>query len=887
MNRDDYLNSIAKHFARLTHEMRALNAIGRFDINSVAEDFLVPVLKIAYSCPNLRNQNEIQMNFPAVDLGCRTNRISFQVTTDASSGKVQKTLEGFRKHDLDQLFDEVYVIALTEKQASYNAKPLQDTIADLTISFNPELHIIGVEDLLARFKLLETGELLKIDEYLASEWAVRDRLVRFRTQLDDFLRLTTDKIQFEKNSGKYIPSVFVETHSTKEEMRLFAHPLFFYRRIQDRLAKASYAPLNALMVMAREPEITYELNLKLLSEKPATFAELDGWLDRVSAAVSRELDKVRHLSWYPGPGGAYRPVNGDAVAWDIVRIKAESSATGLLSRFEDVLKLVGLIRKKIFLVTSMAGQGKTNFVCDLVENQFRSFELPCLFVPARELNRYSSGQRLLEYISNNRYAPDVQRLHGHLELFNDVALEAGKPFLIVIDGINEVADLSGFSDELRDFCSALGQYDMIKAVITCRSEFFEGRFASLMDDPIADRIHRVADLRSKMSDRSRDRLIRSYFSHFQISANLSRTARDFLKSDLLLLRIFCERYRGHDVGFMADIYKGDLFDDYLAQKIKSFPSEIKNRALFTLYRIVEEMLAAGDFSKLSVRYFTAEQQAVVRKFIEEDIILRQEIGSEGLASIGDLAISFTYNELRDFVIAHKLAEGANSDLETALASLPSLPIYEGVYRYIYLLVRKSRDPAKIVVCEGAQDFIEHYSLNVHLLPPSLQNAHDVDRAKLILADSSAPDRARRVAWFLLSRRDPSDLLNVSVLGTYLNGLGDPEHTSFIKIFFAHRYEWKLPEWRKRLHEMIHDVAEIVANESMNRFDPEWLGFFLHSSAEAGWLEREHVSTMFREGIASSATSANCREAVELARPAASRAVQALIADIKDEAEVVP
>lgn len=859
--------------------------LGRFDINSVTEDFLLPVLKIAYDCPDLRNQNEIQMNFPSVDLGCRTTKISFQVTTDASSSKVEKTLEGFHKHDLDQLFDEVYVLALTEKQVSYKARALLDAIAKLTVTFDPDVHVIGVEDLLAKIKLLDSSDLLKIDDYLASEWAERDRSVRFRKQLDDFLRLSTDKIEFEKNSGKYIPSVFVETHSTKEEMRLFAHPLFFYRKIQDRLAFASYAHLNSLLAMAREPQLTSEIDPQLLSEQPTTFEELNGWLDRLSAAVSRELEKVRPLSWSPGPGGRYTLVDGDTVAWEIVRFKAESSATGLLSIFEDVLKLVSLIQKKVFLVTSMAGQGKTNFVCDLVENQFRSFELPCLFVPARELNRYPAGRRLLEYIANNRYAPDVQRLHDHLKLFNDAALEADKPFLIVIDGINEVTDLTGFSEELRDFCNAIGQYEMVKAVITCRSEFFDEKFASLMSDPIADRIHRVADLRSKMSDKSRDRLIKSYFSHFQISANLSRIALEFLKSDLLLLRIFCERYRGQDVGSMADIYKGDLFDDYLVQKIKSFPVPIQAKAIPALYRIVEAMLAAGDFSKLSIRDFTTDEQSVVRKFIEEDIILRQEIGSEGLAAIGDLAISFTYDELRDFVIAHKLAASPAADLEIALAPLPSLPIYEGVYRYTYLLVRKSGDAAKIAVCERAQDFIEHFSLNVHLLPPSAQNGQDVDRVKAILADSSAAERVRRVAWFLFRRRDPSEPLNVALLSAHLNGLGDPEHASFIKAMFAHPHDYDPWQWRKRLHKMIADIEEIAADEGMQRFDADLLSFFLHASAEAGWLEREQVSTIFRAGIATSCTSALCSEAVDLARPAASSAVQALIADIEDDPEV--
>jgi hypothetical protein len=886
MNRDDYLHRIAKYLGRLNHEIRALNAMGRFDINSVAEDFLIPVLKVVFACPDLRNQNEIQMNFPAVDLGCRTTRLSFQVTTDASSTKVEKTLKGFHDHDLGKLFDRVYILALTEKQSTYGASALARQIAKLSVLFDPAEHIIDVTDLLARIRQLETSDLERIDAYLASEWADRDRLLQFREQLDKFLAFSTNKIELEKRSRKYIPSIFVETHSTKEEVRLFANPLFFYRRIQDHLNKFDYHHLNSLMRIGREPEFLLDLDPGLLTQTPSNFVELGEWLDRLVAAVSSELAKVRPLSWWRDEGEKrYTPINGDTADWMIARFPVESVASGLASRLRKALALVDLIRKKIFLVTSMAGQGKTNFVCDLVENQFRSFEIPSLFVPARELNSYAPGKRLFEYISNNRYSPSVTKLHEFLTLFNDVALENGRPFLIVIDGINEVADLAAFCDELKAFCNAICQYDMVKVIITCRSEFFDEKYASMLDEPFAVHIHRVGDLRSKMSERSEVRLLRSYLEHFRIRGELSKIAQNFLKSDLLLLRIFCERYEDSDVGYLADIYKGDLFEQYLRKKITSFPPQLQPRALPTLYRIVEAMLDANDYSKLSVRKFTAEEQAVVRRFVEDDVILRQEIGTEGLAAIGDLAISFTYDELRDFVIAYKLvvgeaADGGNRDLPATLAMLPGRPIHEGVYRYVYLLARKTGDAAAISACEGAPDFAEHFSLNVHLLPPAEQTEDDVARVKALLANGSMPSRLRRIARFLVQRRDTADALNITLLRDHLNGLTTAEHGAFVQMMFAHPHDYQPYAWRGRLHQLIHDVAEGNAGEGLARYDAEWLAFFLHSASLASWSERERVSTMFREAI----DGPNCRDAVALIRPARSDAVRLLLSDIEESAD---
>jgi hypothetical protein len=887
VNKDDYLNSIAKYLGRLTHEIAALNAIGRFDINSVAEDFIIPVLKVVFACPNLQNQNEIQMNFPAVDVGCRTTRISFQVTTDASSTKAQKTLTKFHEHDLEKLFDRVFILALTEKQSSYTASALASAIANLTIPFDPAEHIIDVGDLLSRIRPLDTSDLERLDAYMASGWAERDRQVRFREQLTKFLEFAADKIEVEKRSRKYIPSVFVETHITKEEVRLFANPLFFYRKIQDNLAKFNYDNLNSRLRIARERELSLELDHTLLTEAPLTFTELSHWLERVNKAVARELAKVRPLSWYRDKSEEpYEPINGATAEWSIVRFKVESSASGLTSRLQDVLGLIDLIKKKIFLVTSMAGQGKTNFVCDLVENQFRSFEIPSLFIPARELNGYTPNKRLLEFISNNRYSPNVTKLHELLALFNGVALEIGKPFLIAIDGINEVADLNGFSDELRAFCNAVCQYDMVKIIITCRSEFFDDKFASMLNEPFSVHIHRVGDLRSKMTESSKTRILKSYFTHFTINGKCSRIAEDFLKNDLLLLRIFCERYQNCDVGYMADIYKGDLFEQYLLRKINLFPQTLQAKALPALYRIVTAMLDANNFSKLSVRNFPVEEQDIIRLFVEEDVILRQDIGAKGLAAIGDLAISFTYDELRDFVIAYKLVRGGDApgdarNLPAALATLPGLPVYEGVYRYAYLLARNANDVAAIAACENSPDFAEHFSLNVHLLPPAVQTRDDVERVKALLADSSMVERIRRAAKFLVQRGSVTDLLNITILRDHLNGLETEEHAKFIRTLFGQRYDYDAYAWRKRAHELIQNVTQGKANKAFERYDPEWLAFFLHVSSLADWFERERVSTMFRESMVSS----NCREAIKLIRPARAEAMRVLLSEIEDGEEI--
>lgn len=887
MNKDEYLGSIAKYIGRLTHEVRALNAIGRFDINSTTEDFLVPILRILFSCPDLKNQNEIQQNFPAVDLGCRKTRISFQVTTDASSDKVVKTLSKFKEHNLNNHFDSVYILTVGSKQSSYTAKYLDEAISSLPVSFSKSDNIIDFDDILSRVRRLETSELSKIESYLKSEFEKRDEHSRFRENLQQFLEFSTGKIDVEKTSKKYIPAIFVETHSTKEEMRTFANPMFFYRKIQDAVSQLDYTHLNALFRLAKEPEITNGIDYKILTTGPANYEGLENWSKAISSGIDGELTKIRPLSWHRQEGEPkHTPRNKESAGWSIVRFRVESVATGLTYHLKDAQALVHLVQKKIFLVTSMAGQGKTNFICDLIENQFSDFEIPCVFIPARELNSYPARARILNFISNNRYSPSFTKIHEYLNLFNEIGKDVGKPFVIAIDGINEVKALDEFNDEIKEFCGAVCQYDFVKVLITCRSEFFDEKYASILEEPYREQIHRVTDLRAKMSEASKDRLLASYLEHFKVSGSVLGRAEEFLKNDLLLLRIFCERNEGQSIGSVTEIYKGDLFEDFLVRKFQAFPDLLRAKAFSTLTKIASRMLDADDYAKLSVRDFDSDEQMIVQRLVADDVILRQEIAEQNLTSLGDVVVSFTYDELRDFVIAYNLIGAVtvnNADaLESALSRLPGRPIYEGVYKYAYLLARKTCKPLAVSVCEGAADFAEHFSLNIHLLPPAAQNADDVRRVEAMLADASADERLRRTAMFLLRRGNRAELLNTALLIKHMNGLNAEAHEAFIRTLFSNpRDYYGRRDWQQQVGKFVDDVWEANAQDSLARRRAEWIAFFLHASSHARWDGRERAADLFRSLLG----EAPWREALELARNAGAEAVQTLVAEIEAPREM--
>jgi len=847
MTRQELLQRSSTLLGRFAHEVKVANAMGLFDINTVAEDFLIPLFKIAFDCPDLCNQNRIQMNFPAVDLGCKTSRISIQITSDSSSSKVRETLVKFESHNLSSDFDSLYVYVITEKQNSYSSQRLTEAVNSLSIVFDPSRNIIDFHDLAKRFGELTNEQLESINNHLEAEFTKKDANLKFRINLDAFLDVSRQKIEDEKRTKKYIPSVFVETSETKEDMRYFANPMFFYRKIDDDLRRIDLDHFNELLSMAKFEPVVSNLREITTLESPNNLPELQTRFLRQSTALKAIKEHVSPFSWYGDRAERSVPSDYSTGYWEVFRYSIQSSGSGVFSSVEKVSKKIRIAQAKIFLVTGMAGQGKTNFVCDLVENQFRAFEIPTIFIPSRSLNDYPGPNRILSYITNNRFAPDVTSLHDLLALLNNVAEESQKPFVIVIDGINEVGDLDWFVAELRVFLEALCQYDFVKIVLTCRSEFFDHKFAGVFEPQFSDHLYRVQDLRREMSDVNKSRLLEAYLHHFKIKARLSNDAANFLKNDLILLRIFSEIHEGKNIGYVSDIYKGDIFEEYLTMKIKEFPTSSRQKALRSLYKICSRMLDEENFSQISLDGFDGSERQIIERLIGEDIILRREVPSSGLASLGIENVSFTYDELRDFLLAYyivmELAASHPLEVKSIFEKIPRWPIYEGFFRYAYVLARKQNNDTVLATCEASEDFHVHYLNNLSLLSADIQTPEDVERLETVLKDGTVEHELRHVAWFLFWKREESEHLNIRILLDHVNNLEDEESERFFKAMFSSSSDFRDSNWRDGISDLLNSFNKLSRDQKLGLGVP-MLALVLHFALHAHWDEREATLNFF-------------------------------------------
>ncbi|NJN92491.1 MAG: SMEK domain-containing protein [Leptolyngbyaceae cyanobacterium SL_5_14] len=159
LNLQNRINELLSIFVA---QVKGATAMGRTDINKVAETVLIPLFKEVYGYAELKNLNLVEgSNYPAVDLGDEKARVAIQVTSTSDSDKVKDTLSGFVKYKLYEKFDHLFIYILTEKQKTYTGRGYQDIIQN-QFSFNKDTDIRDYRDLLAIISNLQADQLRRI-----------------------------------------------------------------------------------------------------------------------------------------------------------------------------------------------------------------------------------------------------------------------------------------------------------------------------------------------------------------------------------------------------------------------------------------------------------------------------------------------------------------------------------------------------------------------------------------------------------------------------------------------------------------------------------------------------------------------------------------------------
>lgn len=176
-------NQLRDVVSRIVVQVELATAQGRTDINLALEDAFIPILRSVYNLPHLLNLNRKQKNFPGIDLGDDHDRVAFQLTSTTTLDKVKFTLRHFMDRAYYNTFDELFILMLARKQASYSQASVNELLTD-QFAFNCKKHIIDLGDLLAQVSGLR----------LAAQERVLAEFKHILGEVDAYISFSTESV---------------------------------------------------------------------------------------------------------------------------------------------------------------------------------------------------------------------------------------------------------------------------------------------------------------------------------------------------------------------------------------------------------------------------------------------------------------------------------------------------------------------------------------------------------------------------------------------------------------------------------------------------------------------------------------------------------------------
>jgi hypothetical protein len=176
-------------------------------------------LKSVYNLQNLINLNRKQKNFPGIDLGDDHDRVAFQVTSTTSLDKVKFTVRQFMDRAYYNSFDELYVLMLAKKQASYSQASVNELLSK-QFSFDCKKHIIDLADLLKHV----SGLGLAAQERVLSEFkhilGEVDAYINFNTEsVAAPTAITSNLQQIELPESVYVAELTIDEKAVVQQAK--------------------------------------------------------------------------------------------------------------------------------------------------------------------------------------------------------------------------------------------------------------------------------------------------------------------------------------------------------------------------------------------------------------------------------------------------------------------------------------------------------------------------------------------------------------------------------------------------------------------------------------------------------------------------------------------
>lgn len=429
---------------------------------------------------------------------------------------------------------------------------------------------------------------------------------------------------------------------------------------------------DALLWVARMRDLLDKYHGLTTTDDPHAYAhcitELD---DLLEGLASLESQLAADLEARHGPGRADSPgfrqfMAEYMVSFPTANLDDVRAATEACQELRNWLQSPAgsLAFQRVFVLTGVAGSGKTHGVCDVAHQRFDEGLLTCVSFGHMFRGEPDPWTRLLESLG----LPITLGMDSLLDALNAAAEASGSLLMICIDAINETRPLRYWRERLAAIVQALQQRPTLRLCITCRTSFAssclpEGHGLSIVEHAGFSGVERDA--------------CKTFFQYYDLVPPITPMLQPEL-SNPLYLRLVCETLRARGLARLPSGWRGiaPMIKAFLEEKERHFAEEHETNIGANIIRgslraIARTIAESGDVCL----HWSRAQQVIIQEcpqarnlpvlewLVRADLLIEDILDPAGLFS-DESAVRPAFERLGDFLIAGELlARSALTNLD--------------------------------------------------------------------------------------------------------------------------------------------------------------------------------------------------------------------------------
>jgi len=723
--------------------VKTISQRGPTDLTLYLENFAAVLLQIYYDYPFI-NMNYSERNIAGIDLLNKENNHGIQITIqDNSADKVIKSVDKAKNYSkLTVFFFNPNKVDTIVKHVKEKGK------------WKDNVEVISLFDV---FSLIEqdAAKAAQIKE-LCDLWINGNEA----NYVDLIARLNAEaekRIESNRRSKKYIPDIYIPEVSLKMNCRTFADPAWATEVLLNKAPTYFIGYCydfikGCTLEIGNNERLSFEKDCNALSLLSAQYPELH------MSDIVQKLNN--YVKFDEGTGKHHKLFNqfGDEVPFDVEHSNYNHSVSFTIRHDLNEYSNAG---KKYFFIVKDAGQGKTNFLCDLTSNVLGKRKIPTIYLNVSELTK-----NLLETVRDQISICVGQEINQSMRLLDQYCSVANKCLIICIDGLNEKNNLAEFKNEVLELFRFADNYSFIKIISTSRNKAYQAFFKEFKNesfgDLIAEAVEENRDIYGRKSEEFKNKIYTRYRAFFKVGGYISSEARTKLSNDTLLLRLFCEVYENNVDVVINDIFLYDLFSCYINKRGQQLfnTGRIKRQddLIYLLQKISLQMLESHNINSFSYEGFSENEKDLLDVIVQEDILIKSA-EDNGIILFGNKSsFSFTYDEFRDFLLANVVLSLGDDEFEKEMSEIcGQSERYDGVLKFLFLFC-KTKQSDRIEILKGYPVYDKLYAENIF----SIEERFLVESDVTLIKKSLENPKNKWVYYNVVKRLDVEHYKKLSV-----------------------------------------------------------------------------------------------------------------------------